>query len=103
MLVIFVNVLDMVFGQSGSTGSCRWPRSGGSLLVALLGRVVSALVGLAFGLADDAVRAALVAVLAVAFHAMCLRIRLVVVALDALRIRLLVLTLLAFAIDRSLL
>ena len=85
MLVIFVNVLDMVFGQSGSTGSCRWPRSGGSLLVALLGGVVSALVGLTFGLADDAVRsAALVAVLAVAFHAMCLRIRLVVVALDAL-------------------
>lgn len=56
-------------------------------MVALLGGVVSALVGLTFGLADDAVRhAALVAVLAVAFHAMCLRIRLVVVALDALRI-----------------
>lgn len=104
MLVIFVNVLDMIFGQSGATCPCRWPWGGGSLLVALLGGVVSALVGLTFGLADDAVRsAALVAVLAVAFHAMCLRIRLVVVALDALRIWLLVLTLLAFAIDRSLL
>ena len=87
MLAIYVNVLHVISGQSGAACSCRWSRSGGSLLVALLGGVVSALVGLTFGLADDAVRhATLVAVLAVAFHAMCLRIRLVVVALDALRI-----------------
>lgn len=87
LLVIFIDVLDVVLGQSGGACAGDRARGGRSLLVALLGGVISALIGLAFGLADDAVgAAALVAVLAVAFHAMCLRIRLVVVALDALGI-----------------